>query len=146
MTIQNELKDFPVKTEVAVAWGEMDYFHHVNNIIYFRYFETGRIKYFEKIGIYPPQEGQTIGPILAKTHCTFIFPVTFPDTLTIGVRSKTWDRHGLVHEYKIVSQKHQKVAAIGEGHIASFDYGNHQKSPFPEGIIQAIENLEKGSL
>ncbi|MFO7632899.1 MAG: acyl-CoA thioesterase [Caldilinea sp.] len=44
------LAGFPVIVEISVAWGEMDAFQHVNNIVYFRYFESGRIAYFERTG------------------------------------------------------------------------------------------------
>ncbi|MCZ6911333.1 MAG: acyl-CoA thioesterase, partial [Proteobacteria bacterium] len=39
------LDDYPVVIELPVVWGEMDAFDHVNNIIYFRYFESARIAY-----------------------------------------------------------------------------------------------------
>ncbi len=48
--MQEILKHYSVIIETPVAWGEMDAFQHVNNIVYFRYFESVRIAYFEKIG------------------------------------------------------------------------------------------------
>ncbi|GIW21089.1 MAG: hypothetical protein KatS3mg068_0096 [Candidatus Sericytochromatia bacterium] len=42
------LDDYPIKIEIPIAWGDMDPFNHVNNIFYFKYFESSRIKYFEK--------------------------------------------------------------------------------------------------
>ncbi len=45
------LKGFPVVVEITVAWGEMDALKHVNNVVYFRYFENARIAYFEKVEI-----------------------------------------------------------------------------------------------
>ena len=48
----NHLLDgFPVVTEIPVAWGEMDALQHVNNVTYFRYFETARIDYFKHIDL-----------------------------------------------------------------------------------------------
>ena len=41
----------PVVIEVPVAWGEMDSFQHVNNIVYLRYFESARIAYFERLSL-----------------------------------------------------------------------------------------------
>lgn len=37
---------FPVRVGIPVAWGEMDAFGHVNNVVYFRYFESARIAFF----------------------------------------------------------------------------------------------------
>jgi len=44
------LKTFPIVTKIPVIWGDMDSFQHVNNVIYFRYFESARIQYFETLG------------------------------------------------------------------------------------------------
>ena len=41
--IADLLADFPVTVEIPVAWGDMDAMGHVNNVVYFRYFETARI-------------------------------------------------------------------------------------------------------
>ena len=49
MSVNELLKDYPVTVEVPVVWGEMDAFSHVNNVVYFRYFETARIAYFYEI-------------------------------------------------------------------------------------------------
>jgi acyl-CoA thioesterase FadM len=49
--MENLMEGYPVVIEVPVAWGEMDAFGHLNNIVYFRYFESARIAYFHKIGL-----------------------------------------------------------------------------------------------
>ncbi|MDT5062333.1 MAG: acyl-CoA thioester hydrolase [Acidobacteriota bacterium] len=46
------LKGYPVVIVIPVAWGEMDSLQHVNNIIYFRYFESARMAYFNKLDIW----------------------------------------------------------------------------------------------
>jgi len=43
------LKRCPVVIETPVAWGQMDAFRHLNNTAYFRFFESARIAYFEKL-------------------------------------------------------------------------------------------------
>ena len=44
--MNSPVADYPVVIETPVAWGEMDAYGHVNNIVYFRYFESARIAYF----------------------------------------------------------------------------------------------------
>ena len=43
------LASFPVVFEQVVDWGDMDGFAHVNNVVYFRYFENVRIEYLQRI-------------------------------------------------------------------------------------------------
>ena len=80
------LSAFPVVIEIPVAWGEMDAFQHVNNVVYFRYFETGRIAYFERTVMRSAMNTTGLGPILATASCKFKFPLTYPDTVLVGVR------------------------------------------------------------
>ena len=61
------LKTFPVIVKIPVIWGDMDSFQHVNNVIYFRYFESARIQYFETLGWMDIIEKKAIGTILAYT-------------------------------------------------------------------------------
>ena len=48
--------------EIPIAWGEMDSFQHVNNAAYFRYFESARILYSEKLGLHKHKDETGIGP------------------------------------------------------------------------------------
>lgn len=78
------LEEFPVITEIKVAWGEMDALQHVNNVVYFRYFETARLEYFAQINLMDELKKTQIGPVLSDTQCRYRIPVTYPDTLLIG--------------------------------------------------------------
>src|SRR5947209_3866457 len=78
------LTGYPVVVEQAVVWGEMDAYRHVNNVVYFRYFENARLEYFRRLG-WPEFEGTTgIGPILAATQARFRKPLTYPDAIAIA--------------------------------------------------------------
>lgn len=140
--IQTHLQGFPAIIEIPVAWGEMDSFGHVNNIIYFRYFESGRLDYFEKIGYLDLVKTEGIGPILASTQCRFRFPLTFPDTISVGTRVSDIQEDRFLMHYRVVSHTHNKVAADGEGLIVSYDYNKNQKTPIPEKILGKFEELE----
>lgn len=137
------LDDFPVVVEVPVAWGEMDAFQHVNNTVYLRYFETARIAYLEEIGYTQMMKEVAKGPILHSTQCRFRFPLTYPDTVKIGARTKRVDEDRFLMEYCVMSTRHNKVAAEGEGLLVSFDYKTGSKIPLPEEIRKGIAAVEK---
>jgi acyl-CoA thioester hydrolase len=136
-----DIKDFPVTVSIPVAWGEMDSLGHVNNIIYFRYFETARMIYLERAGLIEIMKERGIGPILAKTSCTYNIPIYYPDTLTVGARVATIGNTHFNMEYLVVAEKAGK-AASGDGIIVTFDYAKRQKAPVPDVVIRAIEGLE----
>jgi acyl-CoA thioester hydrolase len=140
------LKDYPVIVEFPVAWGEMDAMNHVNNIVYFRYFESARIAYFEKIDVISYMTETGIGPILATTSCKFKIPLSYPDTVLIGAKVINIEEDRFVMHYLVVSHKHQKVAAEGDGVIVTFNYREGKKVKVPEVIKQRILDIEKSAL
>ena len=136
------LAGYPVIIEIPVAWGEMDAFQHVNNIVYFRYFESGRIAYFERAGMMNLMADTGVGPILASAATKFKFPLTYPDTVLVGTRVGEIGEDRFVMHYRAVSQRHGKVAADGEGVIVAYDYGTQRKARLPDSVRARIEVLE----
>ena len=140
--MNNLLQNCPVIIETPIAWGQMDAFRHLNNTTYFRFFESGRIAYFERLNFMEYMEETGVGPILASTNCRFRIPLTYPDNVSIGTRVSTIEEDRFTMEYVIVSHKHQKVAADGSGLIVCFDYKESKKVPVPAEIRTRIEQLE----
>jgi len=137
------LGDYPVVVELPVLWGHMDAFQHVNNVIYFRYFETARIAYGDKIDIYKHLREDNIGPILASTSCNFLKPLRYPDTIHIGCRTTRLTDSEIDQEYALFSLQLQKLAAVGSARIVAYDYSILKRATFPRALIQRILQLEK---
>jgi len=140
------LPEFPITIEVPVAWGEMDAFQHVNNVAYFRYFESARIAYFDAIRMMGVMETTGVGPILAETRCRYRIPLTFPDTLAVGARVKSLLPKGFMMEYAVASRRHAKLAAEGDGRIVTIDYTGGGKAPLPDAVRDSILALEGNRL
>lgn len=144
--MKKELAGYPVVVEVPVVWGEMDAFGHVNNIVYFRYFETARIAYFEKLDVREFLERDPVGPILAETTCRFRAALSYPDRVSIGARVASIGEDRFVMRYAVFSHRLGRPAAEGEGTLVCFDYRQNRKAPVPERLRLRIAELEqKGS-
>ena len=137
------LSNCTVVMTIPVAWGEMDAMGHVNNIIYFRYFESVRIDYFIKLGLINYQQETGIGPILASTECHFKLPLQYPDTVTVGAKTLSMEEDRFVIGHEVFSHKHQRIAAVGEGVVVTYDYRNKKKVPIPDALRAKILELEK---
>lgn len=136
------VSDFTVVLEQDVIWGDMDAFGHINNTVYFRYFEDVRLAYFNKIGMREYMERERIGPILARTHCDFRLPLDYPDRIRIATRGRILSPRKLNMEYAVFSESHGAVCAEGEGLIVYFDYANGRSCEIPASIVAAINSLE----
>ena len=136
------LAGFPVIVELPVFWGDMDAFRHVNNIIYFRYFESARIEYLERIGFRQEMENDGIGPILHSTHARFRRPIEWPDTVIVGARTVDVSDDRFTQEYRLVGRKSGEIAAEGGGVLVAYDYANSRKSTLPPRVADAIRQIE----
>jgi len=138
------LAGYPVVVEIPVAWGEMDSFQHVNNVVYFRYFESARIAYSEKLGLIRYKEETGIGPILGSTSCKYKLPLTYPDTLSVGARITSSGEDRFSMQYVIVSHRQGKIAAEGDAVIVMYDYGEGKKTAIPDEILLRIQKIGQG--
>ena len=144
--MQELLETYPIVIEIPVAWGEMDSLQHVNNIVYFRYFESARMAYFNKLDLWNYIRETGVGPILASTNCKFRIPLTYPDTVSVGTKVTEIKDDRFLMKYLVVSHTHNKVAAEGEGMIVSYNYRELAKAALPDEIRRRIEAIEKNSL
>jgi acyl-CoA thioester hydrolase len=139
------LRDYPLILKQEVIWGDMDAFQHVNNTVYFRYFEDARMAYFEKTGVMAYMDETNIGPILAETQCQFRAPISFPDKLILGARLQEVPAVGdkrFTMEYAVYSEHHDTVAAKGKGMIVYYDYENNSSCEVPESLINSFKQLQ----
>lgn len=137
------LEDFPIVLSQSVIWGDMDAFNHVNNTVYFRYFEDARIAYFDKIGVREHKEKTNIGPILAHTDCNFRLPLEYPDNIKIAGRGTILSPKKFRMDYVVYSEQFQGIAAEGQGLLVYYDYDQGKSCEIPESIADAIRSLDK---
>ena len=136
------LSAYPVVVELPVFWGDMDYFRHVNNIIYFRYFESARIEYLERIGFRQEEKKGGVGPILHSTQARFRRPVEWPDTVIVGARTVDVGEDRFTQEYRLVSRASGEIAAEGGCVLVAYDYPNARKASIPPRVVDAIRQIE----
>ncbi|MEM6965810.1 MAG: thioesterase family protein [Bacteroidota bacterium] len=135
------LKDFPVVVELPVQWGEMDAAKHVNNVVYLRWGESGRSVYFDKMGL-DNSFTDPIGPILGWQDCKYIFSLTYPDTVLVGVKVSEIREDRFFMECHMFSQKYERIAAINKNAIVPYDYHNLKKVAIPKVWMERIESIE----
>ena len=141
MLYMASLDDFNISIDIPIAWGDMDAFNHVNNTRFFRYFETARIKYFEKVGFIETMEKNSIGPILASISAKFIKPLFYPDTLTVGTRVTSTESTEFIMEY-IIESKSKGIAAVGESKIVVYDYKSSKRVALPDIVRNKIREID----
>ncbi|WP_108944987.1 acyl-CoA thioesterase [Shewanella halifaxensis] len=141
--MDNFLEQYPINTQIVVAWGEMDALQHVNNVVYFRYFETARIDFFKQINLLEQLKITSVGPVISENQARYKRPVTFPDTLTVGVSiSDIKDDRFMMH-YTVYSQSQQTVTTVGSSQVVMFNFKTGQKATLTPELIDALKTYEQ---
>lgn len=135
------LKDFKVKIQTQVRWVDMDILGHVNSSKYFTYFEAARIKYYEKLKLLEYFKKSNISGVLSRTECSYLVPLNYPDTLTVGARVTEILEYSMVMEYFIKS-KSRGLCSIGEAEIIFYDFSTNNKIIIPLNLVQKIKKFE----
>lgn len=142
---QKFLQDYPITQKQKVIWGDMDAFEHVNNTVYFRYFEDIRIDFFEQTGVLEHKDATGVGPILASTGCQFRAPLSFPDKIIIGTRIAQLPENGekrFTMEYAVFSESQDCIVCKGEGLVVYYDYSAGKSCEIPENLISAFKKIQ----
>lgn len=136
------LSGFPVVVTLDVAWGDMDSFQHVNNVVYFQYFEAARIEYLQRVGWLPMKEVSGVGPIVHSTQARFRRPLQYPARIRVGARIITIEPDRVTFEHRIIRENHDYLAAEGQAVVVCFDYRSGQKVAIPPELRERIDTLE----
>lgn len=129
-----------VKT-LDVQWGDMDALGHVNNIMYFRYFETGRIAYFDAIGEQKFIVGDTT-PVLAHIALNYRYPVVYPAQLDVCIRVAELRNRSLVMDCMMFFAGTEHLVADGTSVLVWIEKTSGQAIPLPETLRTSIQKFE----
>jgi len=133
---------YPVSVTVPVAWGEMDAFQHVNNVVYARWLETARMLYFERVGLVKRVREEGVGPILARTVIDYRRPVTYPDSVRVDTTVSRMGGSSFTMAFRVWSEAENAEVATGEQVIVHYDYRAGRTMPIDEALRQAIASVE----
>ena len=118
----------------------MDARGHVNNTIYFRYFESSRIALFRALKLYEEPTDVRVGPILSFQSCKYKAPLTYPDTIYVGAKIEAIEGSKITINQSIVSKRRKRIVAEGEAHIIWYDYENKKRATISEELKQQLLN------
>jgi acyl-CoA thioester hydrolase len=135
------LKDFRVIKEIEVMWTDMDIYNHINNSIYFRYFEASRLLYFEQLDIYAIFKENRVHGVLSKVSCSFIVSISYPSIINVGTKVVEVNKELIIMEHFIINDK-QQLCAIGESEIVFVDNIANRKAQIPGSLIDKINQFE----
>lgn len=117
-----------------IRWSDIDAFGHVNNAIYFRYFEQIRADWMTELG-YPLTINQlTEGPTIVDAHCQFLAQILYPCNLKLTLYGGAPGRSSAELFYELHDDKTGQLYTVGSTKMVWLDFEKGRSIPLPEKI------------
>ncbi len=111
---RSALSEFPYTRRLTTRWADNDVYGHVNNVIYYAFFDTAVNGFLVERGALDPQSSDTIG-LVVETQCRFSAPIAFPDAVTVGLRAAKVGNSSVRYEIGIF--RNDETQSSAEGHF-----------------------------
>lgn len=139
--IQELTAGYPAVITLPVQWGDMDALSHVNNVVYFRWLESSRIKLVDRVVTLHQTREEGIGPILASVKCDYRRQTHYPDTVHVASRVGKVGRSSITLKQIVVSEEQGAVVAEGEAILVLYNYLAGNSVPITDSLREALLKL-----
>ena len=128
---------FPHLLEIQTRWNDNDVYGHVNNVVYYAYFDTVINRYLIDAGL-DIEHGTAIA-VCVESQCTFKASITFPEVVHAGMRVAKLGNSSVRYEIGIF--RAEQLCAEGSFVHVFVDRGTRKPVPIPEGIRTALARI-----
>ncbi len=124
------------RTELAVRWGDLDAFNHVNNTNYLRYLEEARLRWL--LTLSGPWMDANVAPVVASALVNFKRPIAWPEDVVVELIVDRIGNSSFTLGHRILSAKDASVL-YSDGHVVMvwFDNRTQKSAPLPECVRNA---------
>lgn len=132
--------DFRYFIDLGTRWSDNDIYGHVNNVMYYSYFDTTANRYLIDESGLDIHGGDIIG-LVVDSGCSYFAPVAFPDQLEGGLAISKLGNSSVRYEIGIFKKGEQ--TAVAQGHFVHVfvDRAQRQSTPIPEQMREALGRL-----
>jgi acyl-CoA thioester hydrolase len=117
-----------------------DAYGHVNNVVYYSWFDTAVNAYLIEQGVLDIEHGQTIGLVI-ETQCNYFAPLAFPQTVEAGIRVARLGSSSVRYEVGLFAQDQPLTAAKGHFVHVYVDKKSRRPVPLPLNLKTVLETL-----
>ena len=135
--------DFPVLRTITTRWMDNDHYGHVNNVVYYSYFDTAVNGYLIEASGTDIRDLPAIG-IVAETSCRFMSELSFPDTVHAGLALEKLGNSSVIYRIALFRNQAVEPAAIGRFVHVYVDNTSRRPVPVPPQVRAALQALDEG--
>lgn len=127
-------------TTIDTRWMDNDAYGHVNNVVYYSFFDTAVTRWLIERGLLDIEASAAIG-LVVETQCRYLSPISFPDRVTVGVRVVHLGRSSVRYELALFRNDDTSPAAVGHFVHVYVDRGSRTSVAIPDAVREALEHL-----
>ncbi|CAI09641.1 acyl-CoA thioesterase [Aromatoleum aromaticum] len=132
-----DIRKLQLTTKIPVRWGDLDRYGHLNNTLYFRYFEQARIEWIEQKDFrVDPDEAE--GAVIVHADCTFLIPVNYPATAIVKVFAGQPGRSSVMNWYELYVEGDERLFATGSAKIVWIDNRSGKSLSLPSKLREGL--------
>ncbi|MDB5847207.1 MAG: 4-hydroxybenzoyl-CoA thioesterase [Rhodoferax sp.] len=131
---------YPMFRAIATRWSDNDAYGHVNNVIYYHWFDTVVNSHLVAQGALDIAQGTTIG-LVVETHCNYFTPLAFPQGVELGLRVAHLGRTSVRYEIGVFAEGAATAAAQGHFIHVYVDRATRRPQALPPVLLQALQPL-----
>ncbi|MDB5753034.1 MAG: thioesterase [Ramlibacter sp.] len=126
---------------IGTRWMDNDAYGHVNNVVYYSWFDTAVNAHLVDAGVLDIQHGATIG-LVVETQCNYFAPVTFPQVVEAGLRVARMGQSSVRYEIGLFLQGEEMTVA--KGHFVHVYVDRAQRRPvaLPADLRRVLQALQ----
>jgi acyl-CoA thioester hydrolase len=140
MSVHETRASYAHRLDIPTRWMDNDIYGHVNNVVYYSFFDTIINEYLIREGGLDIARGPVIG-VAIETQCRFARPLTFPQTIEGGLRVQHIGTSSVRYEIGLFSPDAAQPAATGTIVHVFVDRESRRPTPIPASIRSALERL-----
>ena len=125
---------------IATRWADNDVYGHVNNVVYYSWFDTAVNAYLIEAGALDIHRGAVIG-LVVETGCRYAQALAFPQTVDAGIRVAHVGTSSVRYEVGLFAQEQDAAAAEGFFIHVYVDRDSRRPVPLPPGLRAALEAI-----
>jgi acyl-CoA thioester hydrolase len=127
-------------SSIETRWMDNDIYGHVNNVVYYSYFDTAVNRYLIEAGALDIHAGEVIG-LVVETQCNYFSSLEFPQTVEAGLRVARLGTSSVRYEIGLFARGEALSAAVGHFVHVYVDRATRKPVPLPPALRRALEPL-----
>jgi acyl-CoA thioester hydrolase len=125
---------------IPTRWADNDIYGHVNNVVYYSYFDTVVNQYLIEQGALDPLKSTVIG-LVVETQCEYFAPLSFPDVVHAGLRVAKVGNSSVRYEIGLFRNEEKTASAQGYFVHVYVDRASRRATGVPDNMRAALQKI-----